>query len=180
MLGNANHLIITMLVGLEAVDRRIITEIPQELHAAWNPRDPELSAGRSRRLLLDMALARAVDSLDVYIGWSRRRPELIQNERLQRIIDGAGRSAALKFNAITSHYSSLPDVTVAMVSAMIAWRNRAVHEEADTEISAASRAILLNAEADISKHYRGLSVEKMLHGFENCKRCFDRTFRISA
>ncbi|KSV76427.1 hypothetical protein N185_14825 [Sinorhizobium sp. GW3] len=172
MLGNANHLIITMLVGLEAVDRRIITEIPEDLHAAWNPRDPELSAKRSRRLLLDMALARAVDSLDVYIRWSRRRPELIQDKGLQRLIDSAGRSVALKFKAMTSHYPDLPEVTVAMISVMIAWRNRAVHEEADTEISADQRAVLQNSKVDISKKYRSLSVDMMLDGFENSAPTF--------
>ncbi|KAA9366149.1 hypothetical protein [Ochrobactrum quorumnocens] len=172
MMGNANQLIITLLVGLEAVDRRLITEIPEDLHAAWSPRDREISAKRSRRLLLDMALARAVDSLDVYIRRSRRRPELIQDKELQSEIDGAGRSVARKFKAITSHYSHLPKITVAMIALMIAWRNRAVHEEADTEIHADHQAVLEGAQAEISEKYRGLDVEMMMGGFKNSAPTF--------
>jgi hypothetical protein len=59
VLGNANHLIITILVGLFAVEQRLISECPVELRAAWNPKDPTASANRSRVMMLQMSLVRA-------------------------------------------------------------------------------------------------------------------------
>jgi len=64
LLGNANHLLITLLVGLSAVERKKITTPPPELHAAWNPHDVIASAHRSRVFVLETTLVRSVDSLD--------------------------------------------------------------------------------------------------------------------
>jgi len=37
LLGNANHLIITALVGLDAVEKGIVSGIPADMHAVWSP-----------------------------------------------------------------------------------------------------------------------------------------------
>ncbi|TAX78842.1 hypothetical protein ELI00_22730 [Rhizobium ruizarguesonis] len=63
-------------------------------------------------------------------------------------------------------------MTVAMISVMIAWRKRAVHEEADTEINICHRSVLQDAKADIAVSYRGLSVDMMLDGFDNSAPTF--------
>src|SRR5882724_2955678 len=89
LIGNANHLIITALVGLDAIEQGIVTKGPEELHAALSPIDPVASAKRSRRMLLDMALVRSVDALDVYIRHSVRKPFLTQSNALRVDIDKA-------------------------------------------------------------------------------------------
>ena len=68
LLGNANHLLITILVGLSAVERKTIVTAPPELHAAWNPKDVVASARRSRVFVLETTLVRSVDALDAYIS----------------------------------------------------------------------------------------------------------------
>lgn len=174
MLGGANHLIVTSLVGLEAVERGLIKEIPDDLHAAWGPIDPVISARRARRMILDMALAQAVNSLDVYISWSRRHPALMQNVSLRDQIDGAGLSVTAKFAALSLHYNplskiddpSLPKTLVAMVSVMIAWRNRGMHEEHEITITDEHKAQLIKDREAIAARYRGLSVAQMMDGFE--------------
>lgn len=85
LLGQANHLIVTSLVGLDGVEQGLVTTPPLDLHAAWSPKDPIISARRARRLLLDMVLVRAVDSVDVYSS-SLSRPRapwgsLLPNQR---------------------------------------------------------------------------------------------------
>src|SRR4051794_38354746 len=92
LLGQANHLIVTTLVGLDAVENGLVTSPPADLHASWSPKHPVNSARRARRLVLDMVLVRAVDAVDVYLRMARRLPSLIQEEGLQSGIDGAGRS----------------------------------------------------------------------------------------
>jgi hypothetical protein len=97
LLGGANHLLITILVGLDAVDKGLVKNGPTELHAAWNPQDVKASVSRSKILVREMALVRAIDALDAYISWVRRKPALIQEKNLASQIDGAGHSVMAKF-----------------------------------------------------------------------------------
>ncbi len=48
-------------------------------------------------MLLDMALVRAIDALDLYIRASRRNPTLVQDDGLRNVIDAAGRSILKSF-----------------------------------------------------------------------------------
>jgi hypothetical protein len=100
VLGNANHLIITILVGLFAVEQRLISECPAELRTAWNPKDPAASANRSRVMMLQMSLVRATDALDMYLSLARRKPALIQDTTLQQRMDACGHSVFGKFAVI--------------------------------------------------------------------------------
>jgi len=166
MLGGANHLIITALVGLDAIERGIVTEIPHDMHAAWSPQDVVASAKRSRRLILDMALVRAVDALDIYIRHSRRKPSLIQSQALQDDIDGAGLSIFKRFEAVEKHLPQIDRSLAALMAVMITWRNRSAHAEADKEISDRHKSALRENEAAISSRFKGLSAQLLLSGYE--------------
>ena len=85
ILGHANHQIITALVGLHLIEKDKVTVAPKELNTTWSPRDPVASARRSRTLILDMALVRCVDALDVYIRLSNRLPALIQSSEVRSV-----------------------------------------------------------------------------------------------
>src|SRR4051812_34804217 len=100
LLGHANQLIITAMVGLDAIERGIVTQIPADLNAAWSPKDAIASAKRSRRLILDMALVRAVDALDVYVRSSNRKPYLFQSTDLRASLHGKGHSIFKKLAAV--------------------------------------------------------------------------------
>jgi hypothetical protein len=166
MLGGANHLIITALVGLDAIERGIVTEIPHDMHAAWSPQDAVASSKRSRRFVLDMALVRAVDALDIYIRHSRRKPSLIQSQALQDEIDGAGLSVFRRFEAVEKHLPRIDRSLVALMAIMITWRNRSAHAEADTEIPERHKSALRDNAAAISSRFRGLSAELLLSGYK--------------
>jgi len=132
-LGNANQLIITAMVGLDAIERAIVKEIPRDLHAAWSPRDPVVSARRSRRLLLDMALVRSVDALDFYIRHAVRKPTLIQSPAVRQALDKAKNSIFGKFKVLNAHYDGMDQIVASLVALMITWRNRAAHAEFDCD-----------------------------------------------
>lgn len=176
LLGQANHLIITALVGLDGVERGLFTAPPPDLHAAWSPQNPVTSARRARRLILDMVLVRAVDSVDVYIRMSRRLPGLIQDVSLRNSIDGARRSIFQKVAALEGRYGCDDPVAFAMVLVMIAWRNKSAHEEADTNIDARHRDVLRENAEVIASGYRGLDIERLLDGFN----VSEPTFKESA
>lgn len=165
-IGNANHLVITAIVGLDAIERGIVTRIPEELHAAWSPIEPIASAKRSRRMLLDMALVRSVDSLDVYIRCSMRKPSLIQSDSLRSEIDKAKQSIFGKFLALEGHSRALDPVVCSLISLMIALRNRAAHSEADTEILDRHKAIIRDNASAIASRFRGLDSQILLAGYD--------------
>lgn len=167
LLGQANHLIITALVGLDAVEKGLVTGPPTGLHAAWSPQNPVNSARRARRLILDMVLVRAVDSLDIYIRKARRLPGLIQSTALRDSIDGAGRSVMRKVSALEDQYGDLEPVAFALALVMIAWRNKSAHEEADTTVDNRHREILHQNTGAIAAEYRGLNVDRLLDGFDS-------------
>jgi hypothetical protein len=167
VLGQANHLLVTILVGLVAVERGLISKEPADLHAAWNPVDAVASANRSRVMALEMALVRATDALDVYIRLSRRKPALIADISLQQRIDAAGRSVLRKFGSIREVFlRNFPDsVTAALIEVMIVWRNRQVHSDEDNQVSPASWATLRANAKWIKNEFRGMEVERLFSDF---------------
>jgi hypothetical protein len=167
LLGQANHLIVTALVGLDGVEKGLVSSPPPELHAAWSPKSPVNSARRARRLILDMVLVRAVDSVDIYVRMARRLPGLVQAEALRDSIDAAGRSVMRKVSALEELYGAIEPVSFALVLVMIAWRNKSAHEESDTKISDHHRETLLQNAKIIAPNYRGLDVDRLLNGFDN-------------
>jgi hypothetical protein len=165
-LGSANHLIITAMVGLDAIERTVVKEVPKDLHAAWSPRDPVTSARRSRRLLLDMALVRSVDALDIYIRHAVRKPTLIQAPAAQQALDQAQNSIYGKFRALNSHYRKMDQIAASLVGLMITWRNRAAHAESDCETDSEYLKTIRENGQVIADRFRGLDTTTLLAGYD--------------
>lgn len=175
LLGQANHLIVTSLVGLDCVERGLITAPPPDLHAAWSPENAVNSARRARRMILDMVLVRAVDSVDVYIRMARRQPSLIQDSTLRNRIDGSGRSILQKILALEDRYGEEDPLSFAMILMMVAWRNKSAHEDADTLIDERHHETLINNAEIISDQFRGLDVARLINGFQTSAPTFKET-----
>jgi hypothetical protein len=169
LLGNANHLIITTLVGLDAVERGIVEQVPEDLHAAWSPKNAVNSAKRSRRLLLDMALIRAIDAVDVYLRNAVRKPALIQSADFRRDIDSAGLSIFKKLQAVEHHFKPFAPLPLAIIFLMVAWRNRSAHSEADLDAPQHHLDILRHRASDIADRFRGLDADMLLDRYEAVK-----------
>jgi hypothetical protein len=122
--------------------------------------------------VLDMALVRAADAIDIYLRMSRRCPALIQHQDLKNAIDTSQNRILQKLKALHSHYSQNGSVLFAMGFVMVAWRNRSAHAEADTEVSEVTRNILHENSLQIAAEYNGLSVDRLLRGFENSAPTF--------
>ena len=184
LLGQANHLIITALVGLYVIkhtaenEKKTITDNPEELykklhleklheelHAKWSPRDPVASAERSRRLILDMALIRSVDALDIYIRLSNRKPFLIQSPKIRSEIDQVGRSVYGKFSVLDPHFLPEEKILSALVALMINWRNQAAHMGADEELKDCYKKSIRENKEEIEERFRGLDSDILLDGY---------------
>lgn len=166
LLGNANHLIITALVGLDAVERGVVQEVPEDLRVAWSPKDPVSSAKRSRRLLLDMALIRAIDAIDVYLREAVRKPTLVQSDAFRRDLDAAGLSIFEKLQAVEKHCPDVDSLPLALIFLMVAWRNRGAHSEADRDAPQHHLEVLRARSHELAERFRGLDSKMLLRGYD--------------
>ena len=168
-LGQANHLIITVLVGLDGVERGVVSEVPKDLRTVWSPKDAVNSARRSRRLVLDMALVRAIDAVDVYLRDAVRKPALIQPGNFRSDLDSAKLSIFKKLQAIESHFPSLDKLPLALLSLMVAWRNRSAHTEADRDAPQTHLDVLRSNPESISSRFSGLDSDMLLKGYDKVR-----------
>jgi hypothetical protein len=65
LLGQNNHYLITILIGLNGVEAGTAL-LPDDFATSWNPRDVRRSVQRSREFAIKALLAWASDSLDAY------------------------------------------------------------------------------------------------------------------
>lgn len=166
LLGNANHLIITALVGLDGVERGVVREVPKDLRTVWSPHDAVTSAKRSRRLILDMALIRAIDAIDVYLREAVRKPALIQSDRFRRELDAAGLSIFRKLETVEQHCQLADGIPLSIVFLMVAWRNRAAHTEEDRDAPEHHLARISSNAERLSAQFSGLDTNMLLGGYE--------------
>lgn len=166
LLGNANHLIITALAGLDAIERGVVREVPEDLRTVWSPKNAVSSAKRSRRLILDMSLIRAIDAIDVYLRDCVRKPALVQSNEFRKDLDSAGLSVFRKLQAVERHCPNLDTIAFALVFLMVAWRNRGAHTEADRDAPEVHLALLRSNAEEVAARFSGLDAEMLLGGYE--------------
>lgn len=178
-IGQANHFLITILVGLDGVKSGKVVK-NDEFDAAWNPRDVIFSANRSRIYTIKASLAWAVDCLDMYLRLCNRKPRLL-NEELSNKFNGSGHRVYEKYKLISDE-CAVSDIDKAVVDLMICWRNRMTHFDADNDISNESRNILIECvnEDETTKKIH-LDSNRMLNSFDQneCPTFKEMAFMIS-
>lgn len=154
-MGQANHFLITGLIGLHTLESSPVVSAPVSLHSAWNPKSKPDSIARSREFILHSFLGWAVDSLDMYASLLYRKPNYIQDSDICSAMDGAGRSVWKKVHRLSEHYG-LSEECIALVDVMITWRNNVFHELADNMICDKCAYSLNKNKDHIQQKYRGL------------------------
>jgi len=160
LFGQANHFVITALVGLHYLEKGDVKTAPLELHASWSPKDPKQSAIRSRSFILNSVLSSAVDALDVYLTLLWREPKWIDGDDVENVYSKAGRSVHAKALGL-SHLLNTPAVERAMIEVIITWRNNVAHELAENQLSDASQTILEKEKDQIQDKYCGLDASSL-------------------
>lgn len=163
-IGQANHFLITILVGLDGVKDGIV-EINDEFSTSWNPKNKVASAERSRDFAKKSALTWIVDNFDMYLRMCNEEPKLIMSQALKNEFDGNGRSVYNNFKS-TSAYFNINDINKAMVDLLICWRNRLVHYKADNDIMSDSKVMFMENKKEILDLYNGLDIERTLVSFD--------------
>lgn len=167
-IGQANHLLITTLIGLDGVKSKEFT-LPDEFRTSWNPRDVVRSADRSIRFILDASLGWVVDNLDSYFIEANRKPSIIESEKIRNEYDSIGRSVNGRFELFYHEARKTCDEIdryAALVALAIQWRNNIVHFGAKNELEKEYKLILTQYKAFYMDEFRHLDVTEMLKSFE--------------
>lgn len=165
LLGQANHFLITILIGLEGVRNRETT-LGSEFHTSWNPQNVGRSVERSRVFALDLALIRAVDALDTYMMRCRRRPCALAGQEFIAAMDGTGQKISMRLETFNSFLSPLPPHETAFLKLAIDWRNRRVHSLAKETLSQREFAQLHENEERFRTDFSGLEVTDLIKNYE--------------
>lgn len=192
-MGQANHMLITILVGLDGIVKSDL-ELSPEFSTSWNPRSKIASVDRSKLYAKKSSLAWLVDNLDMYFSILMQPPELIDissdyalesdyresersvYRRLKKISTRLGILAISQrrgkdiytFNVTTSDIESNEAVLIgfSMTDLLICWRNRLTHFGGTNDILPCSRNYLKTQKNRFQSEYCGLDIEQTLSSFD--------------
>ncbi len=164
LIGQTNHYLITILIGLEGVRDGSVTK-GDSFNVTWNPKSVEDSAKRSRRFARNSALSWAIDALDAYMGFLGKKPFCISDPEFLKEIEK--RSVYNKFNAAVKSLNFKTDFPISVIHLGIQWRNNLVHFHAENELDHDYSTFLRNTDKkDIQERFRGLDSVLMLDNFK--------------
>lgn len=162
-MGQANHFLITIMIGLDAVEDG--AEKRESFKTTWNPESRTNSVVRSKKYAIKSALAWTVDNLDMYLRLCNREPRLYHDgESLE--IAKTKHSVYNKFDCVIHNHSELTASKFAYVDLLICWRNNSVHFDAENKLMAESDNYFRHIpEDDVVTNTYHLDVNQMLDRF---------------
>ena len=171
-MGQANHFLITIMIGLDAVEDG--AQKRESFKTTWNPQDIGASVSRSRHYAIKSASAWAVDNLDMYLRLCNRTPKLYDDsESLE--IEKTRHSVYQKFRCVIGNHTELTADKFAYVDLLICWRNNSIHFDVENPLLPESlnyfRSIPDN---DIVTNTYHLDITRMLDHFRQGE---DPTFK---
>ncbi|WP_139813588.1 hypothetical protein [Mycobacterium simiae] len=160
MMGQNNHFLITILVGLDCVETGQATLSPT-FSTSWSPRSAKTSARRSRDFAIKALLAWAADSLDAY------RRHLITPPGLYLTASECDSVKAQQ--GLWPRFKCLADLSGAplapekdMVELLVVWRNKVVHTNSRDAITGELSRRLLENQSRIGEKYRDLHIRRAM------------------
>lgn len=162
-MGHANHFLITIMIGLDAVEDG--AEKHESFSTTWNPKNRKNSVARSKKYAIKSALAWTVDNLDMYLRLCNREPRLYNEEEGLKIAK-TKHSVYNKFDCVIHNHPELAVSKFAYVDLLICWRNNSVHFDAENKLMTESISYFRNIpEDDVVTNTYHLDVGQMLDRF---------------
>jgi len=166
-LGQNNHFLITIMIGLDAVERGD-AHLSQDFSTVWEPRDVQRSAQRSRQFVCKALMAWLVDAIDGYISNLMSSPAIITNASLITALRRE-RSIGGRVRRLASNCGEQSAIETLLVRVAIIWRNRLVHYKADNMPGPALSNELRHQAEAIASDYQGLDIERLLLSLERTR-----------
>lgn len=163
--GQANHFLVTTLVGLGEIEAGRVTEKAEEFRASWNPNDTQRSAARAKVFALQSFLGWAVESLEMYLKVLNRKPKGFESEEFGKIFSSSQKSIYKKAIGV-GEYAQVDPVLVALIEVLITWRNYTFHYDIDNQIRDDSKELLTRSSDRINEEFCGLDVDRLISSWE--------------
>ncbi len=177
-LGQANHFLITILVGLDAVEDGSARQRPG-MPVSWNPQDPARSAARSRGFAARAAFGLLFDCIDAYTWEILGDPPIVQCDKDRAALRKAADSTA-RFEDLAKLVGQKEGSAWALLNLGRAWRHRLVHTRSDATPDGNAIAALRKHKDDIKVTYAGLDIEKLQKSFPGEPHLKETTAMIRA
>lgn len=158
-LGQANHFLITILVGLDAIENGTARQ-RQGMPASWNPQNPAQSAARSRGFAARAAFTLLFDCIDAYTWDILAEPTVVQCEANRTALEKAADSKA-RFEELARLVGQKGSSAWALLNLGRAWRHRLIHTRSDAAPSGGVVAALRKNKGVIKEDYAGLDIERL-------------------
>ena len=164
-MGQANHFLITIMIGLDAVEDG--AEKRESFNTSWNPENRTNTIVRSKKYAIKSALAWTVDNLDMYLRLCNREPRLYHDDESLEIAK-TKQSVYKKFRCVINNHTELSVNIYSYVDLLICWRNNLIHFDADNQLMPESIYYFKNIPSDdvITNTYH-LDVSQMLERFNS-------------
>ena len=164
-MGQANHFLITIMVGLDAVEDG--AQKRDTFNTTWNPQSINNSVMRSKQYAIKSSLALAVDNVDMYLRLCNREPKLYSTEESKDISE-TGHSVYKKICRVIANHENLSEDKIAYLDLLIAWRNNLVHFDAENKLLPQTENYFGDkASNDVVTQKYHLDFCKMLERFKN-------------
>lgn len=160
MLGQNNHFLITIMIGLDAVAGGE-ARLSDEFSTSWAPHDVRRSAVRSREFACKALTAWLTDAVAAYINGLLREPCVVTDSTLAERLRAA-QSLDDKIYTIANACSQDSAVATLLVRTSVIWRNRLVHFRPRDRVDNSLSEALLDRHETIAHEYLGLDVTRLL------------------
>ena len=164
LIGQTNHALITICIGLDGVKNGTVKK-GDSFNVSWNPNNLDNSVTISRIFAKRAALSWAIDSLDAYLSYLRKKGYTFHNP--EKFPEMQKQSVYSKFKAVTDFYNFPIDLPISLVHLGIQWRNNLVHFNAENPLDQNYQSFLHTAsKKEIAERFCGLDANLMLTHFK--------------
>jgi hypothetical protein len=160
MLGQNNHFLITIMIGLDAVASGE-ARLSDEFSTSWAPHDVRRSAMRSREFACKALTAWLTDAVGAYINGLLREPCVITDSVLAERLRAA-KSLDDKICTVANVCNQGSAEATLLVRTAVIWRNRLVHFRPRDKVESSLSEELIERHELIAYEYRGLDVARLL------------------
>lgn len=162
--GQTNHYLITILIGLEGVSKGKV-EKEDDFNVVWNPKDLNNSIQRSRRFARSAGLSWSVDGMDGYLGYLNKKYFNFASASLATDLEKL--SVYKKYSSTIRNLSNSEDLQFDLTHLAIQWRNNLIHYHAENPVDEDSwRRLKAASKKKLGKEYGGLDLNETLTRFK--------------
>jgi hypothetical protein len=168
MAGQNNHFLITILVGLAAVESGAAS-LPDGMRVSWAPHDRTSSAGRSREFATRAMLAWLVDALSAYIRALTLPPTVANPAVMEGIAQANASDEGLggRIRSVAEVCGQAGSAEAVLVDVANSWRNRIVHQATTRKLGKPLASAARAHAVEFEDLYQGLRVEDLIKHVEH-------------